>query len=104
MALPQRFGALARDPTDAELMMFAQANSEHCRHKTFNAPWMVNGRPAARSLFDMIRHTHAANPGQVLSAYHDNSAVVEGESSTWFGPDPATGSLSTCAGTGGPSS
>ena len=89
--LCDRFAALGRDPTDAELMMFAQANSEHCRHKIFNASWTVDGRPAARSLFDMIRHTHAASPGRVLSAYHDNAAVVEGGTVTWFGPDPATG-------------
>jgi len=89
--LCDRFAALGRDPTDAELMMFAQANSEHCRHKIFNASWTVDGRPAARSLFDMIRHTHAASPGRVLSAYHDNAAVVEGGTVAWFGPDPATG-------------
>ena len=89
--LCDRFAALGRDPTDAELMMFAQANSEHCRHKIFNASWTVDGRPAERSLFDMIRHTHAASPGRVLSAYHDNAAVVEGGAVTWFGPDPATG-------------
>ena len=89
--LRDRFGALGRDPTDAELMMFAQANSEHCRHKIFNASWTVDGRPAERSLFDMIRHTHAASPGRVLSAYHDNSAVIEGGPVAWFGPDPATG-------------
>ena len=85
------FAALGRDPTDAELMMFAQANSEHCRHKIFNASWTVDGRPAKRSLFDMIRHTHAANPGRVLSAYHDNAAVIDGGPVAWFGPDPATG-------------
>ena len=89
--LCDRFAALGRDPTDAELMMFAQANSEHCRHKIFNASWTVDGRPDARSLFDMIRHTHAASPGRVLSAYHDNAAVVEGDTVAWFGPDPATG-------------
>ena len=89
--LGERFGALGRDPTDAELMMFAQANSEHCRHKIFNASWTVDGRAAEHSLFDMIRHTHAANPGRVLSAYHDNAAVVEGGVVAWFGPDPATG-------------
>ena len=89
--LGDRFGALGRDPTDAELMMFAQANSEHCRHKIFNASWTVDGRPAERSLFDMIRHTHATSPGRVLSAYHDNSAVIEGGTVAWFGPDPATG-------------
>ena len=89
--LGERFAALGRDPTDAELMMFAQANSEHCRHKIFNASWTVDGRPAEHSLFDMIRLTHAASPGRVLSAYHDNAAVVEGGSVAWFGPDPATG-------------
>ena len=89
--LGARFAALGRDPTDAELMMFAQANSEHCRHKIFNASWTVDGRPAEHSLFDMIRLTHAASPGRVLSAYHDNAAVVEGGSVAWFGPDPATG-------------
>ena len=89
--LRDRFEALGRDPTDAELMMFAQANSEHCRHKIFNASWTVDGRPDERSLFDMIRHTHAASPGRVLSAYHDNSAVIEGGPVAWFGPDPATG-------------
>ena len=89
--LRDRFGALGRDPTDAELMMFAQANSEHCRHKIFNASWTVDGRPAEQSLFDMIRHTHAASPGRVLSAYHDNAAVVEGGTVAWFGPDPETG-------------
>ena len=89
--LCERFGALGRDPTDAELMMFAQANSEHCRHKIFNASWTVDGRPTEQSLFDMIRHTHAVSPGRVLSAYHDNAAVVEGESIAWFGPDPVSG-------------
>ena len=89
--LCERYGALGRDPTDAELMMFAQANSEHCRHKTFNAAWTVDGRAAAQTLFDMIRHTHAANPGEVLSAYRDNAAVVEGGPMAWFGPDPETG-------------
>ena len=89
--LCDQFGALGRDPTDAELMMFAQANSEHCRHKIFNASWTVDGRPNEQSLFDMIRHTHAASPGRVLSAYHDNAAVVEGETIAWFGPDPVTG-------------
>ena len=89
--LRDRFGVLGRDPTDAELMMFAQANSEHCRHKIFNASWTVDGRPEDRSLFDMIRYTHAASPGRVLSAYHDNAAVIEGGPVAWFGPDPATG-------------
>ena len=89
--LRERFAALGRDPTDAELMMIAQANSEHCRHKIFNASWTVDGRPAEGSLFDMIRHTHTTNPGRVLSAYHDNAAVIDGGSPAWFGPDPETG-------------
>ena len=89
--LCERFGAIGRGPTDAELMMFAQANSEHCRHKIFNASWTIDGRPAEHSLFDMIRHTYKENPGRVLSAYHDNAAVVEGGTAAWFGPDPATG-------------
>jgi len=62
------FGKVQRDPTDAELMMFAQANSEHCRHKIFNATWIVDGEQQDASLFDMIRSTHAAAPSGVLSA------------------------------------
>ena len=89
--LGERFRELGRDPTDAELMTFAQANSEHCRHKTFNASWTLDGRPAERSPFDMIRHTLAASPGRVLSAYRDNAAVVGTESVRWFGPAPETG-------------
>ena len=89
--LGERFGALGRGPTDAELMMFAQANSEHCRHKTFHASWTVDGLPTAHSLFDMIRHTRAASPGRVVCAYRDNAAVVEDGCIAWFGPDPETG-------------
>jgi phosphoribosylformylglycinamidine synthase len=59
-------------------MMFAQANSEHCRHKIFNARWIIDGRPRDESLFDMIRYTHAASPAGVLSAYRDNAAVIAG--------------------------
>ncbi len=76
--LVEKFRALERDPTDAELMMFAQANSEHCRHKIFNARWIIDGVEQDESLFDMIRSTHATNPDGVLSAYVDNSAVIEG--------------------------
>ena len=72
------FQTLGRDPTDAELMMFAQANSEHCRHKIFNADWIIDGQAQEHSLFDMIRSTHATNPDGVLSAYKDNAAVIEG--------------------------
>ncbi len=85
------FRRLGRDPTDVELMMFAQANSEHCRHKIFNASWIIDGAPRAQSLFAMIRHTHAVSPAGVLSAYRDNAAVIEGTSGLRYFPDPATG-------------
>jgi len=81
------FHELGRDPADVELMMFAQANSEHCRHKIFNAEWIVDGERSDRSLFGMIRNTHARNPRGVLSAYRDNSAVIEGwHGRRWFAP------------------
>ncbi|MCP4698805.1 MAG: phosphoribosylformylglycinamidine synthase [Gammaproteobacteria bacterium] len=76
--LADSFIAMGRDPTDVELMMFAQANSEHCRHKIFNAAWHIDGQPQSVSLFDMIRNTYKQNPGKVLSAYHDNSAIISG--------------------------
>ncbi len=82
---------LGRNPTDAELMMFAQANSEHCRHKIFNASWTLNGEDKDLSLFAMIRNTHAKSPQGVLSAYHDNSAVIEGRRSERFFPRPDNG-------------
>ncbi len=69
---------LQRDPTDAELMMFAQANSEHCRHKIFNASWTIDGRKLDTSLFGLIRATHAAAPQGTVVAYSDNAAVIEG--------------------------
>ena len=72
------FRDLGRNPSDAELMMFAQANSEHCRHKIFNAEWTIDNVKQEHSLFKMIRQTHEANPGNVLSAYHDNAAVMAG--------------------------
>jgi phosphoribosylformylglycinamidine synthase len=72
------FAALGRDPTDAELTMFAQANSEHCRHKIFNADWIVDGERKDRSLFAMIRHTHSAHPRGTVLAYTDNAAIMEG--------------------------
>ncbi len=72
------YQVLGRDPTDAELMMFAQANSEHCRHKIFNADWHLDGKPLPASLFALIRATHAAHPNEVLSAYRDNAAVTRG--------------------------
>jgi phosphoribosylformylglycinamidine synthase len=83
------FIRLERNPSDVELMMFAQANSEHCRHKIFNADWVVDGIAQDRSLFAMIRHTHECHPTDVLSAYRDNAAVMTGFSAGRFFPDPA---------------
>jgi phosphoribosylformylglycinamidine synthase len=88
--LVQAFGKLGRDPTDVELMMFAQANSEHCRHKIFNAQFIIDGKPMPLSLFAMIRATHARNSDGVLSAYRDNAAVIVGANATRFFPDPLT--------------
>ncbi|MFC0676910.1 phosphoribosylformylglycinamidine synthase [Lysobacter korlensis] len=88
--LRERYTALGRQPSDVELMMFAQANSEHCRHKIFNASWTIDGREQQHSLFRMIKHTHAQTPQHTLSAYSDNAAVVEGYASRRFRPDPAT--------------
>ena len=85
--LYDQFKKLGRDPNDVELMMFAQANSEHCRHKIFNASWSVDGIEKDRSLFSMIRHTHERSPGNVLSAYSDNAAVMRGHESARFFPD-----------------
>ncbi|MFW5816086.1 MAG: phosphoribosylformylglycinamidine synthase [Wenzhouxiangella sp.] len=76
--LVSAYRRLARDPTDAELMMFAQANSEHCRHKIFNAAWTVDGRVREPSLFGLIRQTHARSPQGTLVAYDDNAAIIEG--------------------------
>jgi len=72
------YGDLDRDPTDAELMMFAQANSEHCRHKIFNASWTIDGEQQDERLFGMIKSTTEKTPAGVLSAYSDNAAVIEG--------------------------
>jgi phosphoribosylformylglycinamidine synthase len=85
--LAEYFGRIGRDPTDVELMMFAQANSEHCRHKIFNASWVVDGQPMPHSLFGMIRHTHAQHPAGTLVAYADNAAVMEGARTARFFPD-----------------
>ena len=81
------YGAIGRDPTDAELTMFAQANSEHCRHKIFNADWIVDGQKMEQSLFAMIRHTHASNPQGTVLAYADNAAILEGSVAQRFYPD-----------------
>ncbi|MCX7589999.1 MAG: AIR synthase-related protein, partial [Kiritimatiellae bacterium] len=78
------YKALGRNPTDAELMMFGQVNSEHCRHKIFNAEWVVDSHKSDRSLFGMIRHTHECHPEGVLVAYRDNSSVVEEFEDDWF--------------------
>jgi phosphoribosylformylglycinamidine synthase len=86
--LVTNFAALKRDPTDVELMMFAQANSEHCRHKIFNADWTIDGIEQPKSLFAMIRNTHAKNPKGVLSAYRDNAAVIEGPLGKRYFPNP----------------
>jgi phosphoribosylformylglycinamidine synthase len=84
--LEHAYRALGRDPTDAELTMFAQANSEHCRHKIFNADWIIDGARQPQSLFAMIRHTHAASPQGTVVAYSDNAAILEGRSARRFHP------------------
>jgi phosphoribosylformylglycinamidine synthase len=89
--LVENFRRLGRNPTDVELMMFAQANSEHCRHKIFNAEWIIDGKRAAQSLFDMIRATHAASPKGTLVAYEDNAAVIQGFRIGRFFPEPGSG-------------
>ncbi|MDE2139784.1 MAG: phosphoribosylformylglycinamidine synthase [Gammaproteobacteria bacterium] len=87
--LVENFRKLKRNPTDAELMMFAQVNSEHCRHKIFRGEWIIDGQLQPHSLFDLIRATHAHNPAGVLSAYRDNAAVIAGSpGARWF-PRPA---------------
>src|SRR5690348_12159565 len=89
--LPRSLRQIGRDPTDAELRMIAQANSEHCRHKIFNASWIIDGRERQESLFATIRHTHARSPQGVLSAYRDNAAVMEGTEGVRYFADPRTG-------------
>jgi phosphoribosylformylglycinamidine synthase len=80
------FMGIGRNPTDVELMMFAQANSEHCRHKIFNADWVIDGQPQSRSLFSMIRHTHQQHPKGTVVAYADNSSVIQGAKIARFYP------------------
>ncbi|HEX2673346.1 MAG TPA: phosphoribosylformylglycinamidine synthase, partial [Polyangiaceae bacterium] len=89
--LEQSYRALSRNPTDVELMMFAQANSEHCRHKIFNADFVIDGEKQPFSLFKMIRHSTEKSPDGVLSAYADNAAVIEGHSAPRFFPSPDSG-------------
>ena len=88
--LERSFRGLGRDPSDVELMMFAQANSEHCRHKIFNANWLIDGKAEEGSLFAMIRHTTDRSPAGVLSAYTDNAAVAQGGPARRFFPDPGS--------------
>ena len=87
--LDEAFGRLQRDPTDVELMTFAQVNSEHCRHKIFNARWTIGGKTMPKSMFELIKDTHAAHPGRVLSAYSDNAAVMRGQRAARFFASPA---------------
>ncbi len=87
--LVTNYQRLERCPTDVELMMFAQANSEHCRHKIFNAEWKIDGKAQANTLFGMIRETYKHSPENVLSAYKDNAAVMAGYSGARFYPQSA---------------
>ncbi|MGL6216183.1 phosphoribosylformylglycinamidine synthase [Billgrantia desiderata] len=89
--LVEAFRELARNPTDVELMMFAQANSEHCRHKIFNADWVIDDEAQSHSLFKMIKNTYQASPGDILSAYSDNAAVIKGSEAGRFFAAPLTG-------------
>ncbi len=81
------FSSIKRNPTDAELMMFAQANSEHCRHKIFNADWIIDGKKQSTSLFNMIKNTHQLHPGNTIVAYSDNSSIIEGTQINRFYPN-----------------
>ncbi|WP_136069203.1 phosphoribosylformylglycinamidine synthase [Modicisalibacter radicis] len=89
--LHRAFVDLERNPSDVELMMFAQANSEHCRHKIFNADWSIDGEAQPRSLFQMIRNTHEQAGDDVLSAYSDNAAVIRGSRAGRFFAAPLVG-------------
>ncbi len=85
------FEDLGRNPTDVELVMFSQVNSEHCRHKTFNAAWIIDGERQAKTLFEMIKNTYERTPGGVLSAYSDNAAVMSGGVGGRYFADAGTG-------------
>jgi phosphoribosylformylglycinamidine synthase len=89
--LVEVFSKAGRNPTDVELMMFAQANSEHCRHKIFNASWVIDGEAKDKTLFGMIRETHAAHPQGTVMAYADNSSIIEGATIQRFYPDADRG-------------
>ncbi|HEV2403157.1 MAG TPA: phosphoribosylformylglycinamidine synthase [Candidatus Saccharimonadales bacterium] len=88
--LIEAYQKLRRNPTDAELMMFAQVNSEHCRHKIFNADWVIDNIKQPKSLFQMIKNTYEKGGQDVLSAYSDNAAVLKGPNTTNFSIDPNT--------------
>ncbi len=83
------YSKIKRNPTDVELVMFGQVNSEHCRHKIFKADWVIDGQPQTTSLFNMIRNTHQLHPQGTLVAYEDNSAVVEGFQGNWYEAHPS---------------
>ncbi|TMN93622.1 phosphoribosylformylglycinamidine synthase [Pseudoalteromonas phenolica] len=85
--LVENFTKLGRNPNDIELFMFAQANSEHCRHKIFNADWTIDGEAQPKSLFKMIKNTYETHPENVLSAYKDNAAVMKGSKAGRFFPN-----------------
>ena len=89
--LHQAYMQLKRNPTDVELMMFAQVNSEHCRHKIFNADWVIDGKKQPKSLFKMIKNTYENSSENVLSAYSDNAAVIRGSTGGRFFADTGTG-------------
>lgn len=90
--LIQSYTQIGRPPYDIELFMFAQVNSEHCRHKQFNANWTIDGVEMGKSLFEMIKNTHKNNPKYTVSAYSDNAAVLEGNNVSFWAPDYNTGS------------
>lgn len=89
------FSQLQRNPTDVELMMFAQANSEHCRHKIFNATWVIDGQAQEHSLFQMIKNTHQLAPQGTVVAYADNAAIMEGVVAQRFYPQPVNHLIGT---------
>ena len=88
--LVENFNKLGRNPTDVELMMFAQANSEHCRHKIFNASWTIDGEDQDKSLFQMIKNTYECYNDNILSAYKDNASVIVGPNAGRYFPNPGT--------------
>lgn len=87
--LYSEYSKIQRNPTDVELVMFGQVNSEHCRHKIFKADWIIDGQPQSTSLFNMIRNTHQLHPQGTLVAYEDNSAVLEGFPGNWYEVHPS---------------